>query len=41
MNLHYTNETEINNHAANFILKKLPKENWTHAAHLTVAMWDL
>lgn len=41
MEYHYVYEKEINNLTAAFISKKLPKENWTHVAHLTVAMWHL
>jgi hypothetical protein len=39
--MHYSNETEINDLLNLFIEKRLPKEKWTHEAHLTAAIWHL
>ena len=39
--MHYTTEKEINDLLAQFIHQSLPKEKWTHEAHLTGAIWHL
>jgi hypothetical protein len=39
--VHYQNENEIEDLISAFINKTLPKEKWTHEAHLTAALWHL
>jgi hypothetical protein len=39
--MHYQSENEIEDLIRDFIEKKLPKEKWTHEAHLTAAIWHL
>lgn len=37
----FTNETEIDELINGFLNKTLPKDKWTHEAHLTTAIWHL
>ena len=37
----YKSESEINELVESFIDTNLPKEKWTHGAHLTTAIWHL